>query len=61
MRFNVYQIFEMGGIQSQNLVYEKKDLLIDGEEASYNRLQLVLRVAGEGGKEKGEAQNKNHR
>jgi NADH-quinone oxidoreductase subunit I len=49
--------FEMGEYDRQNLVYEKKDLLIDGpgKYPDYN----YYRVAGLaiGGKDKGEAEN----
>jgi NADH-quinone oxidoreductase subunit I len=49
--------FEMGEYDRQNLVYEKKDLLIDGpgKYPDYN----FYRVAGLaiGGKDKGEAEN----
>jgi len=49
--------FEMAEYNRQNLVYEKKDLLIDGQGKypGYN----YYKVAGIaiGGKDKGEAQN----
>lgn len=52
--------FEMGEYDRKNLVYEKEDLLIDGtgKYPDYNFYRVAgLAINGEGGKNKGEAEN----
>lgn len=52
--------FEMGEYDRKNLVYEKKDLLIDGpgKYPSYNFYRVAgLAIGGKGGKNKGDAEN----
>lgn len=49
--------FEMGEYNRQNLVYEKKDLLIDGQGKYHGYNYYKVAGMAIGGKDKGEAEN----
>ena len=51
--------FEMAEFNRQNLVYEKADLLIDGQGKYHGYNYYKVAGMAIGGKDKGEAQNEN--